>query len=397
MAEPVANISFANTSLDTFQTWILQTNQIAYIISSRAVTVNGTANGAITSGNAYVNGYLSSLYMYANTIYGGNLTSNGYLTLGSNTNIVGTTNTITINANTINSNNIVSINSYANIIYGGVIGTPATLTVGSNTNINGTTNTIIINSNTVSANIGTFANVNSNNVISNNVTVVANTTLNVVNSVSISSNTITSNNATLSNTVINGNNSIANTLFTFANGSVGINTVNPPYTLTVNGTSSISGNVVIGGNLSITGNLVYTVTTTSDYVPTTGNVYSIGNSINNWLYGYFYGGVIFPSARENSAQTTTATVSPTMIDTTSSTYSAFKYLINVKNGSAVQTTEILINTNGANVSYVEYGTIYSNTQLATFTSNIVLSNTALWVTPSYANTTTYTIHKISIV
>ena len=102
------SVTIANTELvDTFETWRLNTNLIATVLSNNAITVtrSGGANrGGLATGNAHVIGTFSATTIRANNISGGNTTVTAPLTVSSNVVFNGIT--VTINANTVFTGNV---------------------------------------------------------------------------------------------------------------------------------------------------------------------------------------------------------------------------------------------------------------------------------------------------
>lgn len=101
------------SNTDNFEDWIAATNSaIAVLLDT--VTVVATANGDITSGNGFVVGTFGANTVTASTIRGGNVTSSGVLTFGSN--VVFDSQLITIDESTINAiSNSVSVFSNSTI------------------------------------------------------------------------------------------------------------------------------------------------------------------------------------------------------------------------------------------------------------------------------------------
>lgn len=97
MAKTIATV---NVATDTFQVLIAQVNSVIDVISAEAVTANNNANGALTTGNAYVNGTMSAVTFAANTIRGGNVQSSQSLRVSSNLDITG--DSVTVGNSTIN-------------------------------------------------------------------------------------------------------------------------------------------------------------------------------------------------------------------------------------------------------------------------------------------------------
>lgn len=79
MAQFLANVEVSSS---TFATWLQRTNQLLNIVSTSAVTANSTLG--VTTGNAFVDGTLSSNTLVAPTLRGGNNSTSNTLTLTSN-------------------------------------------------------------------------------------------------------------------------------------------------------------------------------------------------------------------------------------------------------------------------------------------------------------------------
>ena len=103
-------VNVSNTELNnSFNTWRLNTNYIATIISNNVVTVSrsGSADrGSVSHGNGHIEGTLSATEFRTNTIKGGNTSSvsGGTITVGSNTII--NPESLTVNANTVFNANV---------------------------------------------------------------------------------------------------------------------------------------------------------------------------------------------------------------------------------------------------------------------------------------------------
>ena len=105
------SINVSNTELNnSFNSWRLNTNEVATIISNNVVTVAraGSANRkAFTVGNGHIVGTFSATELRANTLKGGNTSTStgGTLTVASNT--IFESKTITVNANTTFNANVI--------------------------------------------------------------------------------------------------------------------------------------------------------------------------------------------------------------------------------------------------------------------------------------------------
>ena len=84
MAKQYANIQ---PGFDTFAGWVTKTNNLLDDMSNIVVTIAANSTGGITTGNAYINGTLSSSTGAFNTIRGGNVSTNAALTITSNVSI----------------------------------------------------------------------------------------------------------------------------------------------------------------------------------------------------------------------------------------------------------------------------------------------------------------------
>lgn len=83
MTKPYANLQ---PGYDTFSAWLTKTNNLLSDMSTIVVTTDGTTNGAITTGNAYVNGFFTANTLTAiDGIRGGVGSTSGVLNILSNT------------------------------------------------------------------------------------------------------------------------------------------------------------------------------------------------------------------------------------------------------------------------------------------------------------------------
>ena len=107
-------VSVANTNLtDDFNSWRLRTNLLATSMSNNAITAwrkGSSARGKSVTGNSHVKGTFSALELRATTLKGGNaamgqVTSNGAITIASNTSVTGTS--LSVAANTTFTGNVI--------------------------------------------------------------------------------------------------------------------------------------------------------------------------------------------------------------------------------------------------------------------------------------------------
>lgn len=101
-------VTVANTALtNTFDYWRTRTNEIAYALSNQVVTVANPVTG-----NAVVNGYVSSNNLVATTIRGGNISTSAVLTVTSNLAVNGTIFTVgNSTINTVINSTSITVNS----------------------------------------------------------------------------------------------------------------------------------------------------------------------------------------------------------------------------------------------------------------------------------------------
>jgi hypothetical protein len=110
------SIPIVNTSSDTFQNWVDRTNTLIATFGNNAITANSQANGALTSGNGYVNGHFGVVTFTANAIHGGaNIQSSANLNVISN--LVISSGTLYVGANVIaNTSSLFIGNSTSNAV-----------------------------------------------------------------------------------------------------------------------------------------------------------------------------------------------------------------------------------------------------------------------------------------
>lgn len=145
MSKPIANVSLVGT---TFQTWLDRTNQLAHSISTEVVTANSTLG--VTTGNAYVNGTLSSETIATKTLRGGNNSIANTLTVSSNASfsshvlvsntltVIGITNVGALTANTLTVDTSIAVSNTVTV-------NSSTITVGnSSSNAKLTANSISV-------------------------------------------------------------------------------------------------------------------------------------------------------------------------------------------------------------------------------------------------------------
>jgi hypothetical protein len=386
------NVPQINTAADTFGSWVSRTNQIAGIISNNAVTVDSTANGSLSTGNGFVNGYFGATTITTSFLKGGNVQSN----------IDSITAISTINQqyqNTLssaaNSQAVVFTHTVPSLLGNAIFTVAGVRTTGNTTAANGSSfilqyNTSASNTNDISqitfgagvlqfiANNNTLFTVN-NSVLVANVNVTASQGINLNSSNVTSGNVITgivlNSNTLNSNTITSNNINSGNISFTTANGTtLKANSIN---------TNTVSSNVLIGNNATIANSLIVTgnngITT-----PTISTVNSIANTtvsntvVTNYIISnnnnfYIFGG------------NTTLNTQVIQLAVANLTYSALYANVG---GIVISQANAYIGTNGAVIDKVyilNADIIYANT---------IVTN-AEFITVQIACNTIYTTNAIA--
>ena len=122
-----------------------------------------------------------------------------------------------------------------------------------------------------------------------------------------------------------------------------------------------------------TGNQIVNTSGALAYNPSTESLSSSSFSVSNGNLG--------------SASFTTTTADPNQVidQVSTSAYRTVKYLIQVTTGAFYQATELLVIHDGTTAYLTEYGTITTNTILATFDVSILAGNMRLLATPVNSN------------
>lgn len=172
MAKTLTSIAIT----DTFQVWLDKTNALINALATEIVTANNDANGAITSGNAYMSGILSANILSTAGLRGGNVQSSANLAITSNVNVTGyitATTTFSIGANVLANTSALNIGNSSVFTFAN--SSKITTTAVTTTSINATTGDItLLNSNSVVSNSVTVGNVS----ISTNLLSIGNSTVN---------------------------------------------------------------------------------------------------------------------------------------------------------------------------------------------------------------------------
>lgn len=96
------------------------------------------------------------------------------------------------------------------------------------------------------------------------------------------------------------------------------------------------------------------------------------------------------SSRRKSGSTTTTATTQVALDTFAiATYTTARYIVSVTQGSDYHSTEIVISHDGTTADILEYGTLRSGSDLATFSADISSGNARLLITPASTSSTIF--------
>ena len=95
------------------------------------------------------------------------------------------------------------------------------------------------------------------------------------------------------------------------------------------------------------------------------------------------------SRRKSGSVTTTATTLTTLDSYAIASYTTARYIVSIVQGSNYHSTEIVISHNGTTADILEYGTLTSGSELATFTADINNNNARLLITPASSTSTVF--------
>ena len=414
------------TNTQVFGTWLNRTNQTLAIITANTVTTDNTSIGGFTSGNATVNGIFGANTIFArDSIRGGNVTTSNTLTIVSNTtfqNINGA-NLVYITGNTTTSNLMVGV---------------GTVSIVSNLNSS-------IVSNNLTVNTGFVTTFNTGNLTINGTlsTINTNTTINASNTI-INANTFLNNKLSVINTASFSNTIAVTGAATLSNTITVTGAANLQSSLGVGGSANVAGNLRIGGDLIVTGNMAFSAQIAGDLLPTLNAVYRLGNTSYRWESYFssvnvsgansnFQSGLLYIDTTNNRiginnttptsaltvngvvetnssfkfpdgsiitavSNTTTGAILQAVDSFSTSTYRSANYTISIKNNNAngYQVSNILIIHDGTNSYLTEFGAMYTNTNLGSFTTDINAGNVRLLFTP-VSTSTTLKIKKTTLV
>jgi hypothetical protein len=171
--------------------------------------------------------------------------------------------------------------------------------------------------------------------------------------------------------------------------------------VTVTGNMEIYGNLTVKGDTngqinigdSDTDNVAITAEINSNLVPNANNTYDLGSPTQRWRKVYNHSTV-----HDQTPVNVTSNATPALIDSfLTSEYSSAKYLVQVKDGSNVQISEILLVQDTTNAFITTYGVLSSNVELGGFTANITSGNVNVYYTSTTATNSNVKVHTTYIV
>ena len=145
-------------------------------------------------------------------------------------------------------------------------------------------------------------------------------------------------------------------------------------------------------NQSVTG----TLTVNSSVVANASGIYTTGTvnaavSIFSGAFNLTYGSVY-----SNTLTTSTTTANQVLDQFAYATYRSANYMVSITSGTAYQTTQLSVITDGTTAYSTEYGTLYTGATLASFSATINGANLVIQTTPVNA-ATTYKFIRTSVV
>ena len=283
MAIQISNISVTQS----FGVVVQRINDITDAFSANVVTTGSLAGGAVTTGNAFVNGMFGANTLFATTITGGNVSTNTSLYVSSNTYV----------------NNYLSVgNTTINASFGYVTATQAIGSFYASTN--SFIQTTTTNENTGSSASSDWAAYNDDITQSSfiDMGILSTGWSNTQWTIGGPSDgyvytgngnlTIGTNSSSKIIKFFTGGGFAANERVRITDTGFGIHNTTPDATLAVTGTANISANVHIGGVTTIS-NTVSVGRVDANLIPYVNNYYTLGNSTNRWASLYVSGSTIY--------------------------------------------------------------------------------------------------------
>lgn len=354
MAKPALDpVYIAN---DNFLAFITKVNTAIEALRLEVVTANSNANGALTTGNAYVNGIFSAnILAVAGTLRGGNVQGTTVLSIGSNVALSGdqlsvgnstvnsllTSSTIkfgnsTVNASLAVTGLIVGLSSLNNTI----------LAVGSNAALN--TSALFLGNSTVNTIINSTAINFGNLVITSSTVAFGNSTVNAL-----------ANSTVFLFRSVTANVSVGSNGINFSNGTVNFNLSRPSSAQVSDGGYFLNAN----GNWAI-------VTSNTDTGPPLTSLSLVTSG-------------------------TTAQLLDTYL---LNDWRAVDYILTVKDNLAnnVQVDRMFSYHFDGDIDYMFYGSLYNNTVVGTYHANTNATAVRVYFTPGVSTSTTVKYVRIPV-
>lgn len=375
MAFPVSNVVISS---DTFSVWVERTNTLCDLFTREAVTANSLANGALTTGNSFVNGIFSAQTFAVNVgLRGGNVAAGANLAIISNAVFTGAVVNVTSNVAIYDSNVYVNTTSF-NLV-GGIANLTSNVSViNSNTSINAAIMYVVgglanVTSNVSIAAANVFVNATAASLTGTLLSITSNVASTQAN-ITLNTTAVTHVGATLSSTAnvtitgnlhaVSGNVSFdSGTLFVDQiNNRVGMGNTAPDASLAVTGTANISGPVRLANTLTSVGPASFS------------NTVSIANTVTiNTEH------VIDVFSNNDLGATTGSPVTVYSFDKTA--YTTVKFLTQVRSADNANTqgNEMILTHNGTTSTVTVYGTVAapSAANLGVFSTSINSTAVAL--------------------
>ena len=207
--------------------------------------------------------------------------------------------------------------------------------------------------------------------------------------------------------VIDVSNAAVRAVFS-GSGNFGIKNATPTSALDVSGDAKVLGVVtatsfvgdgsgltnVGGGNTS---NIRSTTLTVSGIATISGLKYPGSDGTNGQvLTTDGAGNLTFQDVNSSSSTTTTSTAQTSINTFSAGSYVSAIYNIQITSGSDVHFTTLNLVHDGTTVSLIEYGTIRTSGNLATFDSDISAGNVRILATPSSSSSTIFKFNRVLI-
>lgn len=304
-------------NVDKFSTLFIRVNELVAALNVETITVNSLANGALTSGNGFVNGIFgaNTLVVY-NTLRGGNVQASANLTIGSNVSFMGNKLDLTPTA-------VINIGShYSNATHHIV---PTQVSVG-----NSTVN-LVLTSNSITIGGTSYSNLSPKIAVANNFVMIG--------------------------TRGKLNFKPSNSVQVLLEDDAANDCINVTVSNTLEPSAAGDDTYVQFNDIGVFG-----AANTFTFAKVTSTL-SVANNVIAKKYELVDGG------RVTSFACTISTTSSIIIDSfPKADFRTIDYIISVKNNiaNAYQATKLLVIHDGGAVSFTEYGTINTNTSIVSF-------------------------------